>query len=250
MICLFADIHSCLSQINVTHYSFDRLYIALLLLLNTRKYIKRTSDHITLYNSYQNESNDEDDRSIGDVVKNLHGGKYQFSDTQYLAGNSLIGQEFAENLYSSGGADESSVDEEDDELPNWVLRLQDSIEQSTKPTSGTLIFDEQQHKSHSITIKNDERSWEMYYAYILSTTSSSHIVDDSPFRIISPTAGVLAPRGGASNLCDESTPYLDNAIISIEWIGSSGDSSISTNEWLLVVGTEAEVWRYRLAVVE
>ena len=107
----------------------------------------------------------------------------------------------------------------------------------------TLIFDEQR-TSHSITIKNDERSWEKYYAYILST-SSSHI-DDCPFRIISQTTGVLAPRGGASNLCDESTPYLDNTIISIEWIGSSGDSSIVANEWLLVVGTEAEVWRYRL----
>ena len=128
------------------------------------------------------------------------------------------------------------------------MRLQDSIEQSTKPTSGTLDFDKQR-TSHSITIKNDERSWEKYYAYILST-SSSHIVDDCPFRIISQKAGVLAPRGGASNLCDESTPYLDNAIISIEWIGSGGDSSIVANEWLLVVGTEAEVWRYHLAVVE
>ena len=71
---------------------------------------------ITLYNSYQNQSNDEDDRrlrAIGDLVQNLHGGKYQFSDTQYLAGNSLIGQEFAESLYSSRGVDESNVDEED-----------------------------------------------------------------------------------------------------------------------------------------
>jgi hypothetical protein len=198
-----------------------------------------------LYNSYQNQSKDEENRRIGDVVQNLHGGKYQFSDTQYLAGNSLIGQEFAESLYSSGGTDESSVNEEDDELPKWALRLQDPIEQSTKPTSGTLNFDEQ-HTSHSITIKNDERSWEKYYAYILST-SSSHI-DDCPFRIVSQTSGVLAPRGGASNLCDESTPYLDNAIISTEWVGSSGDSNMAVNEWLLVVGTEAEVWRYRLTV--
>jgi len=216
------------------------------LILKTRKYIERTSfDRFILYNSYQNQSNDED-RSIGDVVKNLHGGKYQFSDTQYLAGNSLIGQEFAESLYSSGGVDESNVDE-DEECQKWVLRLQDPTEQSTKPTSGTLMFDEQ-HTSHSITIKNDERSWEKYYAYILST-SSSHI-DVCPFRIISQTTGVLAPRGGASNLCGDESTYLDNAIISIEWrIGSSGDSGIAANDWLLVVGTEAEVWRYRLTVV-
>ena len=58
----------------------------------------------------------------------MHGGKYQFSDTQYLAGNSLIGQEFANSLYSAGDVDESSVDEQDDELPNWALKLQDSIE--------------------------------------------------------------------------------------------------------------------------
>lgn len=208
-----------------------------------------------MYNSYQNEINDEDERrdednrsksaSIGDVVQNLHGGKYQFSDTQYLAGNSLIGQEFAESLYSSGGTDSESIADEDDELPKWALRLQDATEHSTKPTSDTLIFDEQ-HISHSITIKNDERSWEKYYAYILSATSSSCI--DCPFRIISQTAGVLAPRGGTPNLCDESTPYLDNAIISTEWVGSSGDSNMAVNEWLLVVGTEAEVWRYRLMV--
>ena len=32
-------------------------------------------------------------KSIGELTQNLHGGKYQFSDTQYLSGNSIIGQQ-------------------------------------------------------------------------------------------------------------------------------------------------------------
>ena len=47
-------------------------------------------------NEYDGISN----RSIGDVVNNLHGGKYQFQES-YVAGSSKIGREFAESLYAS-----------------------------------------------------------------------------------------------------------------------------------------------------
>ena len=57
----------------------------------------------------------------------------------------------------------------------------------------------------------------------------------------------LAPRGGAWNICDETKPYLDNAHISIERIGDAAKSD--KDGWLLVVGTEAEVWRYRLDII-
>ena len=67
---------------------------------------------------------------------------------------------------------------------------------------------------------------------------------------VSPTTGTLAPRGGASNICDETKPYLDSALVSIVWdlgkILANGNNV--ENEWLLVVGTEAEVWRYRLKI--
>ena len=38
----------------------------------------------------------------------------------------------------------------------------------------------------------------------------------------SPTRGVLAPRGGSSNLCDETSPYPDAADITIKWNGEGG----------------------------
>jgi hypothetical protein len=49
--------------------------------------------------SNSHESGGNNSKSIGDVVQNLHGGKYKFSsETQYLAGGSVIGQQFAESF--------------------------------------------------------------------------------------------------------------------------------------------------------
>mmetsp|Transcript_8390 Transcript_8390/g.13605 ORF Transcript_8390/g.13605 Transcript_8390/m.13605 type:complete len:229 (+) Transcript_8390:3-689(+) len=188
--------------------------------------------------------------AIGDVVQNLHGGKYQFSETQYLAGGSVMGQQFAESLYSSGGGvDETENDGVDDELPKWALRLQNSFKQSAKPVMTTLAFDKEK-STHSISIKNDERSWERYHVFLLPTTIAIDDDDLCCFRV-SPTTGSLAPRGGASNICDETKPYSDSAVISIEWLGED-DMDVGAageKEWLLVVGTEAEVWRYRLSII-
>jgi len=188
---------------------------------------------------------DNSSTSIGDVVQNLHGGKYQFSETQYLAGGSVMGQQFAESLHSGAG-DENVVmmgtNSEDEELPKWALRLKDLIEQSSKPVLDTLVFDEE-NVVHTITIKNDEISWEKYCAFVLRNN------DDGLgcFRV-SPTTGSLAPRGGASNVCDETKPYSDIAKVAIEWVRGGADVVVGENEWLLVVGTEAEVWRYRLTI--
>ncbi len=177
--------------------------------------------------------------SIGDITQNLHGGKYQFSETQYLAGGSLMGQQFAESLYSSCD-EEDSVEEEDGELPKWALRLQQPDDHKGKQLAGTLIFSECV-KSHTISITNDERSWEKYYAFVLPNSFQQS------FRISS-LRGVLAPRGGASNACDASKPYSDSAHITIELIVDD-HAIIAGGEVLLVVGTEAEIWRYELNVV-
>jgi len=174
--------------------------------------------------------------SIGDITQNLHGGKYQFSETQYLAGGSLMGQQFAESLYSSCD-EEDSVEEEIGELPKWALKLQQP--HKGKQLAGTLAFSECV-KSHTISITNDERSWEKYYAFVLPNTFQQS------FRISS-LRGVLAPRGGASNACDASKPYSDSAHITIELIVDD-HATIAGGEVLLVVGTEAEIWRYELNV--
>jgi hypothetical protein len=61
---------------------------------------------------------------------------------------------------------------------------------------------------------------------------------------LSSVRGHLAPRGGASNACDASKPYLDSADIRIEFVGDP--QAAVDEELLLVVGTEAEVWRWQL----
>jgi len=165
-------------------------------------------------------------------------------------------------LYSGGGGDDDELDnireEEDDELPRWAARLQDSNKQFAKPALGTLSFDgcnkeEEEEDVVPVTIKIEERSWEKYHAFILRRNSSSKNNDNDdavmcpPFRV-SPSSGSLAPRGGASNVCDDTKPYLDSATILIEWVGDAGGVGEGGNEWLLVAGTEAEVWRYRLFI--
>ncbi len=196
-------------------------------------------------------------KSIGELTQNLHGGKYQFSDTQYLSGNSIIGQEFAESLYSSsssGGGSGSCMDNNDEdfidneEIPKWAMRLQQRTEHKGRQLTGTLTFTSS-NNVHTITIKNEERSWEQYFAYILRSSDNNNSIaataSEDLFQLSS-VRGHLAPRGGASNACDASKPYLDSADIRIEFVGDP-QAAVKDEELLLVVGTEAEVWRWQLS---
>mmetsp|Transcript_2672 Transcript_2672/g.4546 ORF Transcript_2672/g.4546 Transcript_2672/m.4546 type:complete len:254 (-) Transcript_2672:10-771(-) len=202
-------------------------------------------DDVLLRSSNQEPSSDQwidttsSSTSIGDITQNLHGGKYQFSETQYLAGGSLMGQQFAESLYSSCDNEESLIEEED-ELPKWALKLQQPQAHKGKQLAGTLTFNDST-KSHTISITNDERSWEKYYAYVLPNNNVQQLFRLSSLR------GHLAPRGGASNACDASKPYSDSAHITIELI-SDDYVTIAGDEVLLIVGTEAEIWRYQLNI--
>lgn len=201
---------------------------------------------VLLRNTNQEPSSDQwiettsSSTSIGDITQNLHGGKYQFSETQYLAGGSLMGQQFAESLYSSCD-NEDSLMEEEDELPKWALKLQQPDEHKGKQLAGTLTFNDST-KSHTVSITNDERSWEKYYVYVLPNNTVQQSFQLSSLR------GHLAPRGGASNACDASKPYSDSAHITIELISEDYATNIAGDEVLLIVGTEAEIWRYRLNV--
>ncbi len=205
---------------------------------NTQDVLLRSSNYEPPSSEDQSIDTSTSSTSIGDITQNLHGGKYQFSETQYLAGGSLMGQQFAESLYSSCD-EEESLEEEDDELPKWLMKLQQPDEHEGKQLAGSLTFSECA-KSHKISITNDERSWEKYYAFVLPNTFQQS------FRISS-LRGVLAPRGGASNACDASKPYSDSAHIAIELVGDD-DATIVGGEVLLIVATEAEIWRYELNV--
>ena len=157
----------------------------------------------------------EEGRSIGDVVQGLHGGKYQFSDA---GGMSFEGQQFAEMGYSSGEPQEDNY--EDEPVPNWALRLKDIV----PPIDCTELKVEIDAPS-AIEVQNDERSWEKYYAFVVGPNSSSFSVD--------PRVGILAPRGGANNFSDKAQLLIQrkNAMLGDSW---------------LVIGTEADKWIYKL----
>jgi hypothetical protein len=153
----------------------------------------------------------DDSRSIGDVVQGLHGGKYQFND----AGISFEGKAFAENGYGPTSIEEDTY--ENEPLPQWALRMKGITQMEGCPE---LSIDS---GSISIQIKNVERSWEKYYAFLVGENAGSLAVE--------PNVGILAPRGGTET-------FQDNAKLTIT--GIVGDNCI----WL-VVGTEAEKWVYR-----
>jgi hypothetical protein len=156
---------------------------------------------------------EQEQRSIGDVVQGLHGGKYQFGD----AGMNVEGQQFAEMGYSSG---EVQLDNyEDEPIPTWALKLQLLELPSSCPE---LMLSE---GSAMIEIQNDERSWEKYYAFVIG---------DAALLVVEPGVGMLAPCGGANN-------FSDTAKLQVRRSGNGSHGSA----WL-VIGTEAERWTYKL----
>merc|ERR550539_367683 len=111
--------------------------------------------------------------------------------------------------------------------------------------------------SATITIRNDERTWEKFYAKIMiqkredgedGTRYTDNEQNDQqifPFNV-RPSSGDLAPRGGASNACDEMNPYSDSATIQIIHNPYNNINSTPGCEWWLLVGTEEEKWFYKL----
>ena len=112
--------------------------------------------------------------------------------------------------------------------------------------------------SASVTIQNQERTWEKFYAKIMIRNS-----DDGAFvelengvpLVVRPRSGSLAPRGGASNACDASNPYSDSATIQIINNNYDQDGFILPDNLMqkdvwLIVGTEEEKWSYKLFLEE
>lgn len=188
--------------------------------------------------------NDYDDapyRSIGEVVGGLHGGKYQFGPT----GGGGPGSAF-----SGSGSRRSSTCEEEEDLPNWAERM-GPPPPDAKPFETIRLppvnddSDPNPTGGKTVSVRNDERTWEKYYAKILlrPTKSTLEPYSSGPFRVV-PSSGFLAPRGGASNACDARKPYSDAATLCVS--RSEGGVVEEGEEWWLVVGTEEEKWWFRL----
>ena len=222
---------------------------------NNRKRLNQNTQIISgnspLYSSIQEENNEGESRSIGNIVGNLHGGKYQF-DTP---GSSMyqIGQEFAESLYSSSYAadDDNDHNEDNEPWPKWATRklITSPVLSTNVPNLALSSLSNEQQKL-SVTITNQERTWERFYAQILFF-SENETFDPDPKGLnnmhlqVTPTTGVLAPSGGANNACDETKPYSDSTILMVE-IDSNYSFGDTTGNYYLIACTEEETWCWKI----
>ena len=252
---------------------------------NNDEYQQQHNNNENNENSNENKNNEYKKyyRSISDVVGGLHGGKYQF-DSNYnndgVGDNNAVafsgtGSAFLlddEDYYSFNKEEEEEGEEEEEHVPNWVTHNMEPnfsnykeliVPTNSNPMDGMIYFS-------SITIKNDERTWEKFYTKIITindinstntTTTTTKI--GNIVVTVQPKSGFLAPRGGTSNVCDINKPYSDKATIRIIQQNNNKNNSnnnqkqhvvVTTadniknnnNELWLVVGTEEEKWSYKL----
>jgi len=217
-------------------------------------------------------SPDASSSSVGDYVRGVHGGKYQFEDA---GGATFAGQQFAEALYASTDEEDDTLGHVNEPLPKWGQTMATSAKLGTnigaKPFENhwpvLSISSNKNNAPVTINICNDERSWEYYYCKLVQICSDGTVLDKSSLLchelqadpkasnllpvVITPATGHLAPRGGSSNLCDPSKPYSDSATLQVIYNSAFDASSFDEtgNACLLVIGTEAETWRYWLQII-
>ena len=85
-------------------------------------------------------------------------------------------------------------------MPQW-------LDFSPGPVIGVILLTKT-HRHASIRITNPDISWEPFHAQIIGAAAGVGVR-------VAPTAGVLAPRGGAQNVCDPSKPYSDSCDLEI-----------------------------------
>ena len=190
-------------------------------------------------------------RSIGEVVGGLHGGKYQFTSGGTYGDSGFVGRSRVNRIQ-----EEEELEEE--KLPKWAKNMhlpegsdcrtvEIEVPSNSNRMDGML-------RSATVTIQNDERTWEKFYAKIVPRCAMNSLppngpTPQTPFRV-RPQSGHLAPRGGASNACNSNQPYSDSATIIVihdeNVLDCPPDGSV---EWWLLAGTEEEKWYFKLKYV-
>ena len=167
-------------------------------------------------------------KSVGDVVKGVHGGKYQFSSGGFEA---FAGGEFAEALAASSSTEVEDANDAEP-WPSWATELKKNggnVETVSLDANGIA----------RLRVTNIYRSWEVFYASFLDAAA------EDVFEI-SPTKGHLAPRGGANNVCDESKPYSDSVELTVRMRGGDGGQRDGPCVCGVVVRTEENSWLFQL----
>jgi len=246
--------------------------------------VRQGQTHLQHSSTSSNNNDAESYRSIADVVGGLHGGKYQFNGDDGRGGGGSAGSLFDNEFSGYGSRDDScssnEYDEQDEEMPNWAVRMkppvpvppESSLEviyvpSNSNPMDGMVY-------SASIVIKNEERTWEKFYAKVMKRNADGEFVllekekendHDHDHVVVKPRSGDLAPRGGASNACDARKPYSDSVTIQIIHQNNmldarsetimrrttcSSTSSRPTNDLWLVAGIEEDIRYYKLRLLD
>jgi len=170
------------------------------------------------HGSFLGHSHDDDDHDdsgtvsqVGDYVKGLHGGKYQFNE-QASNGISMESQQFLEELYGGSSSEELNVP-----MPEWAM----NISLPTDDSYEVLEFGDGEFVS--LHLENEEPTWGAYYAQVQHAT-----LTESPFYI-NPVKGELAPRTGS----------VDISIQPVE------DCTIDDGWWLILSTEEMNIF-YKL----
>eukprot|EP00547_Thalassionema_nitzschioides_P017337 CAMPEP_0194250274 /NCGR_PEP_ID=MMETSP0158-20130606/22590_1 /TAXON_ID=33649 /ORGANISM="Thalassionema nitzschioides, Strain L26-B" /LENGTH=210 /DNA_ID=CAMNT_0038987013 /DNA_START=12 /DNA_END=641 /DNA_ORIENTATION=+ len=189
-------------------------------------FIVHSSFSSSSFHQHNNFRDDQDPSSVGDYVKGVHSGKYQFEDASFM---SSTGKQFAESLYSSSPVDEEHDDHETI-MPQWAKRMGE--EGSITEEMCKEVIQLSPGHTQQITVSNQERTWESYYTKVIGNSEFFEKISCSP------SMGKLAPFGGATNLCDEDHPYSDSAVLQVRYNGVTS----TQGQCYLVIGTEEEKW--------
>ena len=209
------------------------------------KYLRHHRHRTTLCNrgstslrATSRDSNEPVKRSVSDYMGGHHAGKFDF-DTR-ISGVTALNYEKSlvfEPDFKPGAIlaeIESGVG-----MPSWATR---------KVELGSVTgLREDIHigkEGGIVSIRNQELTWEPFYASI----ENENGVLQSDISV-TPCYGILAPRGGANNACDENRPYSDKWDLKLGLHGSlQGVDLGARGEGFLVVRTECEhyVWRIQL----
>jgi len=201
----------------------------------------------TTKNALNDEYSDETSRSpgsasVGDYVKGVHGGKYQFDGP---GAPSLAAREFTEQLYSSSEYDNAlDATQEDEPWPRWADSMGESMTQSQIDAIAETLLLEPGGQPVSIQVKNQERTWEPFYVKFIGVTAGAL----PPTIRCVPLKGTLAPRGGSVNLCDPSKPYSDQATVTVSLVQEAETMRLAGTSWYMIIGTEEEKWYYKVVI--
>ena len=148
-----------------------------------------------------NGSSDNDQRrSVSDYMGGHHAGKFDF-DTR-ICGVTALNYEKSvivfdqEESYAQQQPNNKNnrVAPPPDELPSWAAKMETALDADSMVVQGDVSSSST--FGQEVTIRNEELTWEPFYARVQKNPS------DDGSMMVSPASGTLAPRGGRNGFSD------------------------------------------------